>query len=220
MSKMLEIHNLTMGYDKGPILSNLSFSIPSKAFVAIFGQNGSGKSTLLKGIAGLLPIISGEILLDGNPVHKLPAWERVARGVTILLQSERIFPEFDVLTNVEIAGYRMKSRTELNQRVKKAFAITDIFEGRYHEPASNLSGGEQQILSLLRSLVMEPKLLLLDEPSAGLAPAMQLLIAGILKNLHDQGINFLLVEQNVEFARSVAKGFYHLQNGKLFEISG
>jgi branched-chain amino acid transport system ATP-binding protein len=209
-----------MGYGRGAVISDLSFELTSKGFAAIFGQNGSGKSTLLKGIAGLLPVQSGEILVDGERVQHLPAWERVERGVRILLQSERVFPEFDVYTNVEMGGYQIRSKVDREQRVQEAFKTTDLFEGRLREPAASLSGGEQQILALLRTLVMKPKLLLLDEPSTGLSPGMQDKVGSMLTNLNDQGVSVLIAEQNVSFARSIARSYFELTPRELRPLEG
>ncbi len=218
-NKILEVEDLTIGYNRGPILSDLSFSVPEGAFIAIFGQNGSGKSTLLKAIAGLLPLQAGKIFLSGQSIGHLQSWHRVACGVHILLQSERVFPEFDVYTNVEMGGYAIRDKSERNRRVREVLSSNGMFEGRYREPSSNLSGGEQQVLALLRTLVMEPKLLLLDEPSTGLAPAMRDRVSRLLADLNAKGITIVMVEQNVPFAKALTNDTRQITISEMIKLS-
>lgn len=217
-NNILTVEQLTVAYDRSPVLSGLSLSLPRGAFFALFGQNGSGKSTLLKAIAGLLPASTGTIRFNDQPIEHLPSWKRFDCGIHILLQSERVFPEFDVYTNVEMGGYLITKRKERDRRVMEVLASTIMFKGRYRTPASSLSGGEQQVVALLRTLVMKPKLLLLDEPSTGLAFGIQERIASMLKKLHADGMTIVMAEQNVDFAKAITSNFLELKQGVLSEV--
>lgn len=209
------VQNLSVGYEGNPVVKSLDFSLGRGECAAIFGHNGSGKSTLLKGLAGLLPQTSGgEILVDNKPLHNLPAWRRVGH-LGLLMQNEPVFPRFDVWTNLEMGTRGIKNVSERKQRIEATLSRTNMFKGRWTTPAASLSGGEQQILSLLRISLMRPKVLMLDEPSIGLSPAARQEMLRLLSEMRTERQTMLLVEQDVSFARQLADHFLEIRQGQL-----
>src|SRR3972149_205764 len=192
---MLEVENLTSGYVMVQILWGVSFKIKEKEIVCIIGPNGAGKTTLVKTIIGLLPAKSGAIRFKGENIEKLPPYEIVKRGVTLIPEGREIFPRMTVDENLRLGAYTIKEK-------EKVLAQT-------------MSGGEQQMLVIGRSLMSNPKLLILDEPSLGLAPIIVEKVLDTLQKINEDGVTILLVEQNIRDSLNIANRAYVLEEGKI-----
>ncbi|HIP93327.1 MAG TPA: ABC transporter ATP-binding protein, partial [Desulfurobacteriaceae bacterium] len=183
----------------------------------ILGPNGAGKTTTLKSIMGLLDKVNGEIYFEGENITKLPPYKRVERGLVLVPEGRMIFPDLTVLENLEIGAYTPKARKLAKKNLEHVFKLFPRLKERIYQKAGTLSGGEQQMLAIGRGLMACPKLLILDEPSLGLAPKLVLSIFEIIKKLKEEGITILLVEQNVHLALSIADYGYILENGKIID---
>jgi branched-chain amino acid transport system ATP-binding protein len=212
---MLEVDRLDVSYGPIQALKAVCLSVHSGEVVALIGANGAGKTTTLRTISGLLKPASGRILFEGQPIHGAPAEAIVARGITQVPEGRRIFPELTVEENLRIGAYLARDR----RRVERGFAaVYDLFprlRERRRQPGSTLSGGEQQMLAFGRALMAEPRLLLLDEPSLGLAPQLVQEVARVIAEFKQRGITVLLVEQNARLALSLADRGYVLALGRI-----
>ncbi|MCS6788180.1 MAG: ABC transporter ATP-binding protein, partial [Aigarchaeota archaeon] len=168
---MLELRKVTAGYGKLPIVTEVDFSLREGETVAIIGPNGSGKSTLAKTVVGLTNVFGGSILLDGQDITRRSPSERVKMGIAYLPQTNNVFPDMTVLENLEMGGYAL-SREELRARIREVLEMFPELSGRLKQRAGTLSGGERQMLAMSRLLMTSPRLVIMDEPSAGLAPKM------------------------------------------------
>ena len=212
---MLEIRELETGYGKKQVLFGMSLEVQNGEIVALIGPNGAGKSTVLKAVCGLIPAWKGEIYFDGMRLNGSTCAQNVARGITFAPQGNRVFDELTVMENLEIGGFRLP-RQELKDRIEEMFNLFPLLRERCRLEAGKLSGGEQQMLALARALVPKPKLLLLDEPSLGLAPN---LVADAFERIaqinRDTGVSILIVEQKVHEVLTVCRRVYGLKLGKL-----
>jgi branched-chain amino acid transport system ATP-binding protein len=197
---LLKLEKVVAGYGKMTILNETTFSVRRGAITTIIGPNGAGKSTVFKTIFGLLPPRGGKIFFDGQEINNFRPRQLLNLGVCYLPQGRNIFPELSVLHNLEFGMFSAKTETDLRERVEKALDRFPILRRKLDAQASTLSGGEQKILELARGLLMNPKLLLIDEPSIGLSPLMAKEMFGILKELRNSGVTVLLVEQNAKSA--------------------
>jgi branched-chain amino acid transport system ATP-binding protein len=201
---MLKLQNITGGYGRITILNKTSFAIPKGSITTIIGPNGAGKSTVFKAIFGLLSIQSGSILLDGNDVtHKQPA-EMIARGVTYVPQGRNIVPQLSVFHNLELGGITAKDQRQVRARMERVMDQFPMLRERKDQKAAALSGGQQKQLEVARALLLEPKLILVDEPSIGLSPNLVQEVFQTLIRLRDQGVTILMVEQNAKAALAVS----------------
>ena len=212
---LLKIENVDTGYGQFQVLFGLSLNVRQGEIVSIIGPNGSGKSTILKTICGLLPAWKGDIYFQGQSIKRRSVSRNIESGLTFSPQGNRIFDELLVLENLEIAGFNLH-KDELKDRVNDTLAIFPVLKNRMKENAGNLSGGEQQMLALARALIPDPKLLILDEPSLGLAPnlvkdAFQKLIE-INKT---RKITMLIVEQKVNEVLNISNRVYSIKLGKV-----
>lgn len=213
---MLEIKNLNTGYDKKQVLFDVSIEVKQGEIVSIIGPNGSGKSTLLKAACGLISSWSGEIFLNGKKVNGNEPPENLILGMSFCPQGNRVFNELSVKENLEIGGYILH-KNEIKSRIETVLELFPVLKERLKQEAGSLSGGEQQMLAVARALIPDPKLLLLDEPSLGLAP-------NIIKELFDKfielnqniGITILIVEQKVKEVLAITNRTYGLKLGKIF----
>jgi branched-chain amino acid transport system ATP-binding protein len=212
---MLRVRGLRVGYSGVEVVHGISFDVEAGSIVALIGSNGAGKTTTLKSISGLNRAIDGSIEFDGARIDRLSPQEIVARGLTQVPEGRRIFPTLTVRENLQLEGYVTSDKTSVGERTERMLDLFPILRDRYEQDGSTLSGGEQQMLALARSLISGPKLLLLDEPSMGLAPKVAEQIAQHIIGLRREGLTVLLVEQNASLALAIADYAYVLETGDI-----
>jgi branched-chain amino acid transport system ATP-binding protein len=213
---MLKIQDLHLAYGPISAVRRATIEVEAGEVVAIVGGNGAGKSTLLKGIAGLMPVSSGQILFEKEDVTKLPPHRRVARGIALSPEGRQVFPDQSVYDNLTLGAYfRRLSNEALEAEVEEQFKLFPRLRERRNQLAVTLSGGEQQMLAIARALMGKPRLLLLDEPSLGLAPKIIQEIFDIIVSLRRSGITILLVEQMANMALAIADRAYVLETGNV-----
>ncbi len=210
---MLEVVDLTVAYGPMEAVRNVSFQVKEGAIVTLIGPNGAGKTTILNTISGLVPARSGKIIFEARDITRMGAHRRVSAGVVQVPEGRQVLAGMSVRDNLELGGYRRPRR----EMVRDACLMEErfpILAERRNQTAGSLSGGEQQILAIARGLMARPKLLLLDEPSLGLAPKMVQTMFEVIRRLHDQGQTILLVEQNAHLALAVSTHAYVIENGR------
>ena len=218
---ILAVRNVEVVYhDVVLVLRGVSLDVPRGGIVALLGANGAGKTTLLRAVSGLLDVHRGKITkgsveLDSQPVHRLDAAGIVRRGLGQVMEGRRVFPELTVEENLRTGGFVCRDKSSLAASRQRVFDLFPILADRRRSVAGYLSGGEQQMLAIGRALMASPRLLLLDEPSLGLAPRLVDQIRDIIVEIHAQGTSVLLVEQNAMMALSIADAGYVLENGKI-----
>lgn len=213
---MLEIRDLHFGYGKVPILKGIDLTVGKDEIVAVVGANGAGKTTTLRCISGILRPHSGQILFQGEELTSLGMAHQVARkGISHVLEGRRIFPHLTVLENLQIGAYLRKHAESVKDDLEKMFQMFPRLKERRKQEAGTLSGGEQQMLALARSLMSRPKLLLMDEPSMGLAPVIVDQLFEVIRSIGAQGTPILLVEQNAQMALRLADRAYVMELGKV-----
>ncbi|SHI66174.1 amino acid/amide ABC transporter ATP-binding protein 2, HAAT family [Desulfatibacillum alkenivorans DSM 16219] len=215
---MLQIRNLKCYYGGIRALSGVSLSVSQGELVALIGANGAGKSTLLQAVCGLLPSWEGEIQFDGKSLTGLKPPAIVARGVSMVPEGRLIFPPLSVLDNLKLGAYlrsRQKDHAGVQQDLEKMLDLFPVLRERARQNAGTLSGGEQQMLAVGRALMANPRLLLLDEPSMGLAPLVVRKIFDTLTELRKTGLTILIVEQNAQAALEIADRGYVLETGRM-----
>ncbi|MEE9420677.1 MAG: ABC transporter ATP-binding protein [Desulfatiglandaceae bacterium] len=193
----LEVENVTAGYGNGPdILKGLSLEIEQEKIYCLIGPNGAGKSTLLRAICGLLHPREGRVVFKGETINRLRTEEILRKGISFVPQDRSLFPDMSVKENLRMGGYILKNRRELKGRIEKVFRMFPVLRERSNQQAKTLSGGEQQMLATGRSLVLRPTVMMLDEPSLGLAPKVAKWIFKSINQLNNEGVTIILVEQN------------------------
>jgi len=212
---MLELKDVHTYYGNIHALKGISLTVNDGEIVTLIGSNGAGKSTTLRTIQGLNKPRSGSVVLDGVELNKLPAHEIAAIGVAQSPEGRMIFPRMTVLENLEMGAYTRKDLTSYKNDLEHVFTLFPRLKERISQKGGTLSGGEQQMLAMGRALMAKPKILLLDEPSMGLAPILVELIFDIIKKLNEEGTTILLVEQNALAALSIANRGYVLQTGEI-----
>jgi branched-chain amino acid transport system ATP-binding protein len=212
---MLNIVKLSSYYNKIEAIKEISFQVKCQNIVTILGANGAGKSTTLKSILGLIRAKKGEIIFDGNHIESLSTERIVRLGISIVPEGRRVFPELDIIENLKMGAYSQKSSKNIQADIQKVFDIFPILSNRRRQIAITLSGGEQQMLAVARGLMSHPKLLLLDEPSLGLAPLIIKELFHTIGGINHDGITILLVEQNAEQAIHISHYAYVMENGKI-----
>ncbi len=212
---MLELKDVHTYYGNIHALKGISLTVNDGEIVTLIGSNGAGKSTTLRTIQGLNKPRSGSVVLDGIELHKLPAHEIAALGVAQSPEGRMIFPRMTVMENLEMGAYVRKDLTTFEDDLTHVFSLFPRLKERVTQKGGTLSGGEQQMLAMARALMAKPKILLLDEPSMGLAPLLVELIFDIIKKLNEEGTTILLVEQNALMALSIAHRGYVLQTGEI-----
>lgn len=212
----LEIKDLHVHYGKIEAIKGISVTVNQGEIVTLIGANGAGKTTTLKTISGLRPVSSGQIIFDGQDISKVPAHERVHLGISQAPEGRGIFPGMTVLENLEMGKYHLKmKRAEIEEDLENVYHLFPRLKERVSQAGGTLSGGEQQMLAIGRALMARPKVLLLDEPSMGLAPQMIANIFRIITEINKQGVTILLVEQNAQQALSRAHRAYVLETGSI-----
>jgi branched-chain amino acid transport system ATP-binding protein len=212
---LLELENVTLLYGRIQALHGISLIVNEGEIVALIGANGAGKSTTMRAISGLRPVAQGAIRFEGQDITKLRADLRVVRGVSQSPEGRGIFPGMTVRENLEMGAYTRRNRAEINQDMERAFTLFPRLKEREKQVGGTLSGGEQQMLAVGRALMSRPKLMLLDEPSMGLAPMLIQQIFDIIVEINQQGTTVLLVEQNAQQALSRAHRAYVLETGRI-----
>ena len=212
---MLEVEKVSSGYGLVQILWDVSFKINAKEIVSIIGPNGAGKTTLVRTIAGLLPTKAGSIRFKGSNIENLPPYEIVKKGLTLIPEGREIFPRMTVEENVRLGAYTINDKAKVADLRERVYQIFPVLKKKEKTLAQNLSGGEQQMLVIGRSLMANPQLLLLDEPSLGLAPIIVEKVLDTLQKINDDGVTVLLVEQNIRDSLNIANRAYVLEGGKI-----
>jgi branched-chain amino acid transport system ATP-binding protein len=197
------------------ILWDVSFQIKEKEIVSIIGPNGAGKTTLVKTIMGLLPAKSGNIHFKGEAIEKLLPYERVKKGLTMIPEGREIFPRMTVEENLQLGAYTVADKNKIKETKEKAYQIFPVLKKKEKALAQTLSGGEQQMLVICRSLMSNPQLLILDEPSLGLAPIIVEKVLDTVTKINEDGVTILLVEQNIRDSLNIANRAYVLEDGKI-----
>jgi branched-chain amino acid transport system ATP-binding protein len=212
---MLEVEEIDAGYKDLQALWGVSLRIAEGELVALVGPNGAGKTTTLKVISGLIKPTSGNITLDGRSLIKEPAHKIVELGISQVLEGGRVFTGLSVLENLELGCYSAKARKFKGENLKWVFAILPRLDERKRQRAGTLSGGERQMLAIGRALMSKPRILMLDEPSFGLAPLLVEQIFRMITEINKQGVTVLLVEQNVRAALELTQRAYVIENGRI-----
>ena len=212
---MLEIAAVTAGYGEVRVLDAVSLDIARGSITALVGSNGAGKTTLMRTVAGLLPATAGSIVLDGADLARVAPHERVERGLSLVPEGRLIFPTFSVEENLRIGAITPHARPRLAARSEEMYALFPILEQRRRQPGGTLSGGEQQMLAIARGLMSCPRLLLLDEPSLGLAPAVAQSLFEMIVRIRVTGVTVFIVEQDIRSTLEIADSAYVLENGRI-----
>jgi branched-chain amino acid transport system ATP-binding protein len=212
---LLEINNLSVDYGGVHALRNVSVRVPDKDVVSIIGANGAGKSTLLKTIVGLTRQSGGTITLDGKEISRLKPHERLDLGIVLCPEGRKLFPDLTVNENIRVGAYRMRDNKEFRQRLEFLHSIFPRVAERGNQIASSLSGGEQQMVAIARALVSKPRILMLDEPTLGLAPKLILEVAKLVQTLNREGITIVMVEQNAKLALKISDHAFVLETGSV-----
>ncbi|MBD9220177.1 ABC transporter ATP-binding protein [Anaerotignum sp. MSJ-24] len=210
---MLKIDNLSVNYGGIKAVRNVSFEVPDGKIVTLIGANGAGKSTILRTITGLVHAASGSITYDGEELTKLPTHTIVTKGITLVPEGRHVFPDMTVLENLKIGAYLRKDN--LNDDIEWVYSLFPRLKERNWQQAGTLSGGEQQMLAVGRALMSRPKLIMMDEPSLGLAPIIVKEIFNIIKEINKRGVTILLIEQNANMALHIADLAYVLETGTI-----
>ncbi len=212
---LLRVKDISVHYGKATAVDSVSLEVAEGTVVTIIGANGAGKSTILKALSGLTPLTSGEIWFLDRRIDRMPPYHIVNLGLVHIPEGRRLFPYLTVLSNLKLGASLRKDRAGIEKDMKGVFEHFPILWERRNQKAGTLSGGEQQMLAIARGLMAKPKLLLMDEPSLGLAPKLVDELVPIIKNINQSGVGVLLVEQNVPLALRVAERAYALQVGKV-----
>jgi branched-chain amino acid transport system ATP-binding protein len=212
---MLTLTNVSAGYAGFQALFDVSLSVSAGETVAVIGPNGAGKTTLLRVISRLIEVSGGEMELDGKALNGVPAHEVIGCGIAHVPENRRLFPRLSVEENLRIGAYHPAARAKFGERLARVFQLFPRMQERRAQPAGTLSGGEQQMCAIGRALMSGPRLLLLDEPSAGLAPVVVQSIFAVVKTMSAEGYTVLIVEQNVRQALKIADRAYLLETGRV-----
>jgi len=213
--KMLKVENLVVSYGGIEALKGISLDVPDGEIVTLIGANGAGKSTLLRSIIGLVKVASGEITYNGQKINGLNSQKIVKTGITLVPEGRRVFPNLSVLENLQIGAYMRSDKEDIKKDINWIYELFPRLQERSWQMAGTLSGGEQQMLAVGRALMCRPKLLMMDEPSLGLAPLIIKDIFRIIREINQQGMTILLIEQNANMALKIADKGYVLETGNL-----
>ncbi len=211
---MLEVTNLTTGYGHNTILEDLDLTYREEAMATVIGPNGAGKSTLFKAIFGMLDAWEGSVVLNGEDITELEPAERLERGLAFVPQGKNVFGNMSVKENLEMGGYT-QSRADVKRNIEDIYELFPLLRERKGQKAKSLSGGQQQLLEMGRVLMRDPDIVLLDEPSLGLAPDLMDEIFGHVEKIHEEGVGVLMIEQNADRALELCDWAYVLDEGHI-----
>ena len=212
---MLRLENVSAGYGSFQALFDVSLEVNGGESVAVIGPNGAGKTTLLRVISKLLPASAGTVSMEGRPLNDVPPHQVIARGIAQVPENRRLFPKLTVEENLKMGGFLPAARAHYAERLEFVYSLFPRMKERRAQAAGTLSGGEQQMCAIGRALMSGPKLLLLDEPSAGLAPVVVQAIFGLIKRICAEGYTVLIVEQNIRQVLKVVDRAYLLETGRI-----
>jgi branched-chain amino acid transport system ATP-binding protein len=216
MAPLLKVDGLSISYGGIQALSDVSIHLDEGEIVTVLGANGAGKSTLLQAVSGLVPVGKGSVEFGGEVMNKIPAYEIVRKGISLSPEGRRVFPTLTVEENLNLGAYTHRNKkAQVAEAKARVFTLFPILKERDRQLAGTLSGGEQQMLAIGRALMSAPRVLLLDEPSLGLAPILVKQIFDIVAEINGQGTTILLVEQNAQKALKIASRGYVLENGRI-----
>jgi len=211
----LEVKKVNLAYGQMQVLKEVSLRVHGGEIVSLIGANSAGKSSMLNAISGLVPLAGGEILFEGNPIHSLPSHEIIELGIIQVPEGRRIFPYMSVRENLLMGSYSRRARPKSSEALQRVFELFPRLAERSTQLGESMSGGEQQMLAIGRGLMAGPKILMLDEPSLGLAPIVVEMIFKVLQEVNRQGVTILLVEQNVKESLDISIRGYVLENGRV-----
>jgi branched-chain amino acid transport system ATP-binding protein len=214
-SAVLELKQVDVHYGHVHAVKEVSFRVDKGETAVLIGSNGAGKTTTLHAISGLIPISAGEIWLEGQRVDAMPAHLRVKSGLIQVPEARQVFPNMSVLENLDLGGYFCREAKELRRRLDSVFTLFPRLAERQKQTAGTLSGGEQQMVAIGRALMAQPRLLMLDEPSLGLAPVIIEQIFDVIEAINESGTTLLMVEQNAQIALAIADRGYVLETGRI-----
>ncbi len=212
---MLEVEKVSAAYGLVQILWDVSFQVKEKEIVSIIGPNGAGKTTLVRTIVGLIRAKDGTVRFKGENIEKLPSYEIVKKGITLIPEGRDIFPRLTVEENLALGAYTLNDNETVKKTREEVYQIFPVLKKKEKALAQTLSGGEQQMLVICRSLMSKPQLLILDEPSLGLAPIIVEKVLDTLEKINEDGVTILLVEQNIRDSLNIANRAYVLEEGKI-----
>ena len=212
---LLDIQNIHAGYDAIKVLRGVSLTVFPGELVSLIGANGAGKTTLLKAIVGLLPVSQGEIFLSRQRITNPATHSLASRGLALVPEGRGIFSHMSVLENLQMGSYHRNDTINIQKDLEHSFNFFPHLADRQHQICGTMSGGEQQMVAIARALMSKPRLLLLDEPSMGLAPLLVKKILDIIKQINQEGVSILLVEQNANAALSLANRAYVMEHGEI-----
>ena len=212
---MLNVANIQLSYSSIPVIHDVSFHVAQGEIVALIGGNGNGKSTILKGLSGILHPLAGTVTFDGKDITKAHAHQIVALGMSHVPEGRRLFPNLTVLKNLLLGAFLTQDKAEISRRLEYVYSIFPILKERTGQKASTLSGGEQQMVAIARGLMSRPRLLLLDEPSWGIAPILVEKIFEVIREIRKDGVTIVLVEQDVQEALDICDRAYVIQTGRV-----
>jgi branched-chain amino acid transport system ATP-binding protein len=215
MSALLTVEQLHAGYGDLPVLRGVDLEVQEREVVSVVGANGAGKTTLLNAIAGTLPVTSGRVAFDGMEISGLPAHEMVAHGLALVPEGRRLFPFLSIEENLRLGAYHADARKRYAETLGEVLELFPILRDRRDQLAGSLSGGEQQMCALARGMMSRPRLLMLDEPSLGLAPIIVEQVFSLIPALVERGVTVLLVEQNVAEALELSAHANVLEEGRV-----
>ena len=215
MSALLQLEKISAGYGEVRILNAVSLEVAEGSITALVGSNGVGKTTLMRVLAGLLPLDDGRIVLSGHDISQAPPHDRVERGMALVPEGRLIFPDFSVEENLRIGAVAPRARAQAAERTEEMFTLFPRLRERQRQAGGTLSGGEQQMLALARGLMSGPRLLLLDEPSLGLAPVIAASLFQMIEGIRDRGVTVFIVEQDISSTLAISDSAYVMENGRI-----
>ncbi len=218
-AEVLEVRAIDAGYGEVHVLSQLSLTVQEREIVTLLGSNGAGKTTTLRCIMGVLQPRAGEVFFRGNPLSRMPPSDRAGLGIALVPEGRELWAQLTVRENLELGAYHGRARARVAQNLDRVHKLFPRLLERKSQLAGSLSGGEQQMCAIGRALMSEPSLLLLDEPSLGLAPIVVEQMFQVIRSLHEEGMTILLVEQNLQAALEVATRGYVIETGQV-KLSG